>query len=46
MFELQMCISPYEAAPTLTPQNSEQTEVVGASAGGQLYSGHFSRLSM
>lgn len=44
MFELQMCVSPHEAAPTLTPQNREQTEVVGASAGGQLYSGHFVEL--
>ena len=37
---------PFEAAPTLTPQNSEQMDMVGASAGGQLYSGHFSGLSM
>lgn len=37
-----MCISPYKAAPTLTPQNNEQMEVLGASAGIQLLSGHFS----
>lgn len=36
-----MCISPYKAAPTLTPQKNEQMEVLGASAGIQLHSGHF-----